>query len=86
MLLNCISEVDSSDEDTEDDVLDLVDRSGSEVEDYGNLDDLGGKIMVDDEGRRTHRVICSNGTVISNYECGSWEKAEVLLQYFCAVL
>ena len=71
VVLNWIAEVDASDEDTEDDMLDLVDSSDSEVEDDGYLVDLGGKIIVDDEGRRTHRVICSNWTVRSNYECGS---------------
>ena len=69
--MNWIPEVDASDENTDDDMLDVVDSSESEAEDDGYLDDLGGKIIVDDQGRLTHRVIRSNGTVISNYMCES---------------
>ena len=65
-MLNWIPEVEGSDEDTEDDMLDLVDSSESEVEDDGNLNHLGGTVIVDDEGRRTHRIICSIGTVRAN--------------------
>ena len=71
VVLNWIPDVDVSDEDTEDDMLDLVDSSESEVEDDGYLGDFGGKVIVDDEGRRAHRVICSSWTVRANYECGS---------------
>ena len=66
--LNRTPEVDASDENTEDDNLDLVDSSDSEVEVGGYLDHLGGNIIVNHRCRRTHRLICSNGTVISNYE------------------
>ena len=71
VVLNWIPAVDASHEDTDDDMLDLVDSSESEAEDDGYLDDLGGKVIVDDEGRRARRVICSNGTVRSNYMCES---------------
>ena len=70
-MFNWIPEVDASDEDTEDDMLDLVDSNESEAEDDGFLDDLGGKIIVDDDGRRSHRVVCSIGTVRANHACGS---------------
>ena len=56
---------------TEDDMKGLVDSSGSEDKDDGYLDELRGKPIVDGEGRRIHRVICSNGSPKSNYECGS---------------
>ena len=76
VVLNWIAEVDASGEDTEDDMLDLVDSSDSEVEDGGYLDDLGGKIIVDDAGRRTHGVLCSNGAVRANYECRSCGRSQ----------
>ena len=75
-MLNWIPGVDASNEDTEDDMLDLMDSSESEVEDDGYLDDFGGKAIVDDEGRRNHRIICSNGTVRANYECVSCGKRQ----------
>ena len=74
VVFNWIPEVDASNEDTDDDMLDLVHSSESEAEDDGYLDDLGSKTIVHDEGRLTHRVICSHGTVRSNYMCGSCGK------------
>ena len=61
--------LDGHDSDNDSDMQALVDSSDSEVEEDGCLDDLGGKMIVDDEGKRTHRVICSNGSVRSNYAC-----------------
>ena len=71
VVLNSIPEVDASDEGTDDDMLDLADSTESEAGDDGYLDNLNGKIIADDEGMPTHRLICSNGTVRSSYKCGS---------------
>ena len=59
------------DSDDDSDMQGLVDSSDSEVEEDGYLDDLGGKMIFDDEGERTNQVICSNGTLRSNYACES---------------
>ena len=86
VVLNWIPEVDASGEDTDADMLDLVDISESEAEDDGYLDDLGGKTIVDDEGRRTHRVICSHGAVIQLHVRELQKTEDVLLQDFCPML
>ena len=61
VVLNRIPEVDASDEDTGDDMLDLVDSSESEAEDNGYLNDFSVKITVDDEGKRPIELFAITG-------------------------
>ena len=71
LVLNWIPEVDASDDDSDDASDDDSDTQGNEVGADSYLDDRGGKVIVNDKGERTHRVICSNGTLKSNYACES---------------
>ena len=61
-LINWIPEVDASDSETEVDMKGLPDSCDSEDDDEGYLGGHGGKSVVDAEGKRIHRIICSNGS------------------------